>query len=971
MSPRIFIFRCLLLFAGMVFCSASAETVSFNREIRPILSDNCYACHGFDPNTREADLRLDTFEGATADNDGVIAIMPGDVEKSELWRRIHSTDADEVMPPPETHKKITKEQKEKLRRWIEQGAPYEKHWSYVPPAAAIPAVKQADWPRNPTDQFVLAHLEEKGLKPSPEAGKEALIRRVTLDLTGLPPSLPEIDAFLADTSPDAYEKVVDRLLASPHYGERMAVDWLDAARYSDTNGFQVDRDREIWAWRDWVIGAFNRNLPFDQFTIEQLAGDLLPNPTIDQIIATGFNRNTMLNEEGAIDPEEFLNEYASDRAETTVAVWLAQTLNCCRCHDHKYDPFTARDFYSMKAFFNNVPELGAGNYNATIRVNSPPQLRLPAPAIDAEIAKLRAEILQLENPVANQAASTVAWTTLAPTALQSASGAKLTIQPDGAVLASGENPAKETYTLTAPVALKTISAIRVEALPDDSLPARGPGRAVNGNFVMTDVRIAVNAPAAAVRSVDFKTAAATFSQEQFPVAHAIDADETSGWAIQPELGKPHAAVFALDTPIAVAPGATVTLTLGFHSPNVSHQLGRFRLAITDAPSTAATNPPATDQIAALKRKIQQLEQTIPTTLIMAEMPQPRPTFVLTRGAFNQPAEKVEPATPAVLPPMAADLPRNRLGLAKWLVSPENPLTARVTVNRFWQQVFGYGLVKTSEDFGSQGEWPTHPELLDWLATDFSGNGWDVKRLMKTMVTSATYRQGAAFTPELVEKDPENRLLARSGRNRLMGEFIRDQALAASGLLATKIGGPSVKPYHPPGIYEQLTEGKGTNSYVPGTGEDLFRRSLYTYWKRSVPHPAMLSFGTPFREVCAIQRPRSNTPLQALNLMNDPTYVEAARFLAVRMMENSPDPAQRLAFGFRAVLARAPRPAETAILARAHQRALADFKADPGAAKALIAVGTKPADPKYDPAELAALASVAGTILCMDETITKP
>lgn len=780
MFPRTVIFRCLPLFVGIV-CRAPAETVSFNREIRPILSDNCFACHGFDPNTREADLRLDTFEGATADNDGVIAIMPGDVEKSELWKRIHSTDVDEVMPPPETHKKITKEQKEKLRRWIEQGAPYEKHWSYVPPAAAaaIPAVKQAGWPRHPIDRFVLARLDAKGLKPTPEAGKETLIRRVTLDLTGLPPTLPEIDAFLADTSPDAYENLVDRLLASPHYGERMAVDWLDAARYSDTNGFQVDRDREIWAWRDWVIGAFNRNLPFDQFTVEQLAGDLLPNPTMEQIIATGFNRNNMMNEEGGIDPEEFLNEYASDRAETTAAVWLAQTFNCCRCHDHKFDPFTARDFYSMKAFFNNVPELGAGNYNASIRVNSPPQLRLPAPAIEAEIAKLRAEL------------------------------------------------------------------------------------------------------------------------------------------------------------------------------------------------AAAESAKSADQIKALKKRIQEMEMTIPTTLIMAEMPQPRPTFVLTRGAFNQRAEKVEPATPTAMPPMAADLPRNRLGLAKWLVSPENPLTARVTVNRFWQQVFGYGLVKTSEDFGSQGEWPTHPELLDWLAMDLSGNGWDVKRLMKTMVTSATYRQGAAFTPELVENDPENRLLARSGRNRLMGEFIRDQALAASGLLVPKIGGPSVKPYHPPGIYEQLTEGKGTNSYVPGTGEDLFRRSLYTYWKRSVPHPAMLSFGTPFREVCTIQRPRSNTPLQALNLMNDPTYVEAARFLAVRMMENSPDPAQRLAFGFRAVLARAPRPAETAILARAHQRALADFKADPGAAKALLAVGTKPTDPKYDPAELAALASVAGTILCMDETVTKP
>jgi hypothetical protein len=769
----------IILFSG-IHIGAASEVISFNRDVRPILSDNCFACHGFDPKTREAGLRLDTREGALADNDGVIAIVPGNIKKSALWERINSSDDDEVMPPPKTHKTLSSAQKKILRTWIEQGAPYEKHWSFVPPAAAaIPKVKNTDWPRNPIDHFVLAKLEAKAMKPTPEASKEALIRRVTLDLTGLPPTLSEIDAFLADTSPDAYDKLVDRLLVSPHYGERMAVDWLDAARYADTNGFQVDRDREAWAWREWVIGAFNRNLSFDQFTIEQLAGDLLPNPTKEQRIATGFSRNGMMNEEGGVDPDEFLNEYASDRAETTAAVWLAQTFNCCRCHDHKYDPFTARDFYSMKAFFNNVPELGRGNYDASTLLNSPPHLKLPTPEIEADLAKLRAEL-------------------------------------------------------------------------------------------------------------------------------------------------------------AVAETAK-----------------------------------AADQISALKKKIADTELNIPTTLIMEEMPEPRPTFILTRGAFDQLAERVYPATPEVLSPMAADLPRNRLGLAKWLVSPENTLTTRVTVNRFWQQVFGYGLVKTSEDFGSQGELPTHPELLDWLALDFSANGWDVKRLMKMLVTSATYRQGAAFTPELRETDPENRLLARSGRNRLLGEFIRDQALATSGLLVTKIGGPSVKPYHPPGIYEQLTEGRGTNSYVPGKGDDLFRRSLYTYWKRSVPHPAMLSFGVPFREVCTIQRPRSNTPLQALNLMNDPIYVESARFLAVRMMDSSADPAQRLAFGFRAVLARNPRPAEVVILERSYQRALTDFKADPVAVKALLAVGTKPTDPKYDPAELAALATVAGTILCMDETVTKP
>ncbi len=758
----------------------AAETLSYNRDVRQILSDNCFACHGFDPKKREAGLRLDTREGATANNDGVIAIVPGDVSKSALWKRINSTDEDEVMPPPETHKTISTAQKEILRKWIEQGAPYEKHWSFVPPAdEPMPVVKQNNWPRQPLDYFVLAKLEAKSLKPSPEAEKETLIRRVTLDLTGLPPTLAEVDAFLADASPDAYEKVVDRLLESPHYGERMAVDWLDGARYADTNGFQVDRDREIWAWRDWVIGAFNRNLPFDQFTIEQLAGDLLPNPTLDQRIATGFNRNSMLNEEGAIDPEEFLAEYAADRAETTAGVWLALTFNCCRCHDHKYDPLTARDFYSLKAFFNNVPESGNGNYNAAIRVNSPPQIKLPAPETEEKIRLLREQLAQAETAQAK------------------------------------------------------------------------------------------------------------------------------------------------------------------------------------------------DQIAALQKQIKAAELSIPTTLVMDELKVPRPTFVLTRGAFNAPGERVEPASPAVLPAMASDLPRNRLGLAKWLVDPQNPLTARVTVNRYWQQVFGYGLVKTSEDFGAQGDSPSHPEMLDWLAKDFVSNGWNVKRLMKMLVTSSTYRQHSRFTPELLELDPENRLLARSARNRLMGEFIRDQALATSGLLVNKIGGPSVKPYHPPGIYEQLTEGKGTNSYVRGKGEDLYRRSLYTYWKRSVPHPAMLSFGTPFREVCSLHRPHSNTPLQALNLMNDETYVEASRFLAARMMQSSADATARLTFGFRTVLARAPKPAELAILERAYRRALDDFTKDPAAAKALLAVGATPPDPQLNAVEWAALSTVASTILCLDETVTKP
>jgi hypothetical protein len=790
-SPRTVAFR--LLAAGVLISPLAAQAPDFNRDIRPILAENCFSCHGFDPGHREANLRLDTREGATAENDGVVAIVPGNVDASALWHRIRSTDPDEVMPPPKTHKSLTATQKHLLRRWIEEGAPYEKHWSFVPPAdAPPPPVIRADWPRNGIDAFVLARLESGKLKPSPEASKETLIRRTTLDLTGLPPSPEDINAFLADTSPHAYEALVDRLLASPHFGERMALQWLDAARYADTNGFQVDRDREIWRWRDWVIDAFNRNLPFDQFTIEQLAGDLLPNPTLEQRIATGFHRNNMMNEEGGIIPEEFLAEYAADRAETTATVWLAQTFNCNRCHDHKYDPFTQADFYSLKAFFHNIAELGSGNYNAPIRENSPPHLKLPAPEIEAEITSLISQLADAEGHLA--------------------------------------------------------------------------------------------------------------------ATHAED----------PEL------------------------------------------------------PARQERVAGLKKQLTAARHSIPTTLVMEELKEPRATHILIRGSYETPGERVFAGTPGVLPPMTPDLPRNRLGLAQWLVDPANPLTARVTVNRLWQQVFGTGIVASSDDFGAQGGYPSHPELLDWLALDFVRNGWDVKRLMKLFVTSATYRQQSHLTPELLEADPENRLLARGPRRRLPGEFIRDQALVAGGLLVPIVGGPSVKPYHPPGLYEQVTSGTGTNVYLPGEGDDLYRRSLYTYWKRSVPHPAMLAFGTPFRESCTVRRTESNTPLQALNLMNDETYVEAGRFLAERMMKSDAiTPADRLAFGFRVVLSRFPNPAELAILVRAHQRALADFQNDPAAANELLAVGAKPADPALDPAELAAFATVAGTILCMDETVSKP
>ena len=750
----------------------------FNRDIRPILSDACFHCHGPDQNTREAGLRLDVRDDATsATESGAVAIVPGHPEKSEVVRRIFSTDEDDRMPPDRSHKSLTPRQKEVLSHWIAQGAEYQNHWAYEP-VQRPPVPTPND---HPVDAFIRQRLATENLRAAEEADRVTLIRRATLDLTGLPPSLVEVDAFLNDTAPGAWERVIDRLMASPHYGERMAIDWLDAARYADTNGYQVDRDRSLHPWRDWVIQAFNENKRFDQFTLEQLAGDLLPNATVAQRVATGFNRNHMINEEGGVTEEEFLANYTADRVETTATVWLAQTFNCARCHDHKFDPLTQRDFYSLKAFFHNVSEKGAGDYSKPANVSSPPFLPVPGPDLAAKISAIKTDIEQ--------------------------------------------------------------------AAPDQS-------------------------------------------------------------------------------------------------------------------------PEGKARVAALTKSLEEAENAVPVTLVMDDA-MPRDTFILLRGAFDQPGEKVTATTPAIMPPMSDSLPRNRLGLARWLVDPAHPLTARVTVNRYWQMLFGTGLVATAEDFGSQGEPPSHPELLDWLAAEFISSGWDTKAMLRLLVTSATYRQSSKFTPAARERDPDNRLLARGPRFRLPGEFVRDQALAASGLLATKIGGPSVKPYHPPGLYEQITEGSGTTVYVPGKGEDLHRRSLYTYWKRSVPNPAMMLFDAPFRETCVMRRPRTNTPLQALNLLNDPTYVEASRRLAQRMLlEGGASTSSRLTHGFRLVTARHPRPAEMTILTASLERTLLDFQADQAGAEALLQVGEATTQPGLNAAELAAYTTVASTLLNLDETVTK-
>ncbi|MEQ1826612.1 MAG: PSD1 and planctomycete cytochrome C domain-containing protein [Pirellula sp.] len=966
---------CIALTLGIaaIQCVA-ADRVDFNRQVRPILSENCFQCHGPDPGQRKADLRLD---------------IPNPWDRNAMVERIFSQDSESVMPPPHANKKISDTQRDVLKQWVEQGAEYETHWAFAPIARpAVPCDSELHSEHrvlvnNPIDAFVAAKLRSHEWTPAPPAAKISWIRRVTLDLIGLPPTPQEVQAFQDDQSEFSYESVVDRLLGSPHYGERMAVDWLDAARYADTNGYQVDRNRELWPWRDWVIRAFNSNMPFDQFTIEQLAGDLLPNATLEQKIATGFHRNHMLNEEGGIIDAEFLAEYTADRVETTAAVWMGQTFNCTRCHDHKYDPFTQRDFYAMKAFFHNVPERGVGIYANPVRRNAPPFVQLAAPEIQSKIQglqeKLGLTIGQLDAFSKSMDADLAKWLQDVPTKLPpwQAVGQSLEIKP------SQEKTQKAGATLQLPAGV--VAALKLEVAPVLE----------NASFRWNEISVTQgDKTLKVVEGVDRGSLAPN------EVIKVVDANRKTNIDISVKKGSSIHAIVAFEQPLQLSDPTEIAIELGIES--LDHEV-TWRFATLEGPaeflvSTQTANlasKPANERTAneqlqlqkaflshraqyrelaasieSLKKAIQSAEDEIPTTLVMSEM-ETRKTFVLLRGAYDRPGEEVFAATPAVLPPLGDGLPRNRLGLASWLVDPAHPLTARVTVNRFWQQVFGTGLVRTSEDFGAQGELPSHPELLDFLANMFRESQWDVKRLMRMMVTSSTYRQHSQASHSWRELDGENRLLARGPRQRLMAEFIRDHALAVSGLLSTDIGGPSVRPYHPTGLYEQVTAGTGYNVYEPGTGKDLYRRSIYTYWKRSVPHPAMLAFDAPFREFCSMRRTQSNTPLQALNLMNDPTYVEAARGVGERMLREGGDsPESRIRYGFLLILSRYPTDRELQILSSTYRRALSDFDNDRTAATVLLSVGSSKLDPALDPIELAALTTIATTLLNLDEAISK-
>ena len=1046
----------LALWAALPGAAAPARPeprVDFNRQIRPILSDHCFACHGPDEGKRKAGLRLDREEDAFRKlKSGQHALVAGKPESSTLVERILTKDPDEIMPPPQHGKPLSPAQIELLKAWVQQGAVWQQHWSFIAPTVPeLPRVKDGKWARNAIDTFVLSRLESEGIQPNPEADPVSLQRRVTLDLTGLPPTVEEVDAFLADKRPDAYDRLVDRLMQSQHYGERLGQNWLDLARYADTSGYHFDGVRFMWLWRDWVIDAFNADKPFDQFTVEQLAGDLLPNPSVSQRVATGFVRNNMTNDEGGADPDEYLNKYVVDRVNTLGATFLGLTVGCTECHDHKYDPISTKEFYRLYAFFHNVPEKGLDRIRTD---NPPPRLPVPTPeqatrfveadfavkdaektlqdrtnelgetqekwerelgerpppppptngmafrwsfdgALDAgvawkgtnaaEFADARfGKALKLDGKAHAEAASRSEWGRTNAFAV----AAWVRLEGDGAILSQMEKgPGYRGFDLL--VSDRRLQTHLIHAWPDNALKVRtkdplpqnqwihvaashdGSGKASGVKLFVNGVRKDLETEKDQLKDSPATTEPLRLGSrngESFLKGQLDDLRVFSR-----SLSESDARALTFEGYAAI-----VAKSRGRRSEEERNELARFYRE-----NHAVDYLRAEKALAQARRNKDGFYSKIPTTLIMEELDPPRETFVLVRGDFRTRGERVEPGTPSFLPPLPPG-PTNRLALARWLVSKEHPLTARVTVNRYWAMFFGNGLVKTANDFGSQGEWPSHPELLDFMATRFRDGGpaaaptrrrgskepvvrpWSVRDLVRLIVTSATYRQAATATPDKLTRDPYNRLFTRGPRLRLDAEYIRDNALAVSGLLNPKVGGPSVKPYQPPGIWD------GTDSvFVQDHGQDLYRRGMYVFWRRSAHYPSFATFDAPNREVCTFLRQRTQTPLQSLVLMNDPAFVEAARGLAQRVLKEEPsDLDRRLVRAFRHTLGRKPQPDEVAVLKQTHQQQLARFQADPAAAKALIAVGESKAPESADPAGLAAMTAVANVLLNLNETITK-
>ena len=1009
---------------------AAPAKVDFNRDIRLLLSDNCLACHGPDSGKRKAGLRLDLKEGALAklksDN---FAIVPGHPEKSSLVERILTTNEDDHMPPAKSGKKLTPAQIDLLRRWVAQGAEWKPHWSFIKPERPpTPAVKLKTWPGNPVDSFILARLEKEGLKPSKQADKTTLIRRVTFDLTGLPPTPAEVDAFLADPSPEAYNRVVTRLLKSPRYGEHEARYWLDVARYGDTHGLHLDNERSMWPYRDWVVSAFNRNLPFDQFTTEQLAGDLLPEATREQQIASGFNRcNVSTSEGGAID-EEFYVRYGVDRTETMATAWLGLTVGCAVCHDHKYDPISQREFYQLFAFFNSMTD-AAMDGNALLPA---PVLKLPSdeqqkkirqldeaiPGVEKRIAAELARIDYHEpdpRPAATNPPQDFVWvedafpegSTLEPVGAATQwvegdrvfSGKRALIRSDAGLAQDVFSGAAQPLTpgkqdkLFVHVYLEPTNPPKTIMLQlhtsggwthranwgDENAIGWGekgtPSKLLMGQLPKSGAWVRLEVDAAKFEFSDgTKVDGMAFTQFGGTVRWDKAGIQSGGGQFDPA----SESLLAWEQQEARRDKSTAPKEVreaikqksADRKPEQVKLIRNYYLEHIYEPKRLIFAP-LQKEIADLRAQRSILEQSFTATLVSHEMDKPRGAFILKRGQYDQHGDAVIRGVPSVLPALKTGATTNRLDLARWLVSPEHPLTARVSINRFWQQFFGTGLVKTAGDFGATGEWPSHPELLDWLATEFLQSGWDVRHMIRLMVTSATYRQSSAVTPALVRRDPQNRLLARGPRFRLDAEMIRDNALFVSGLLVEKQGGHSVKPYQPPGIWEAVGyTTSNTAKFEQDHGEALYRRSLYTFWKRTAAPPFLTTFDAPSREKYCTRRERTDTPLQALVTMNDPQYVEAARQLGTRMIEHDIDAGRRLDFGFRVATARMPSRFEKAVLSEALNKYLARYRKDADAAAKLLSVGESPVSEKLNKPELAAYTMMGSLLLNLDETLNK-
>lgn len=1157
---------------------AAQPDVDFTRDIRPILSEYCFTCHGPDDQKRKAKYRVDTREGAYRSSDNQALIVPGKSSDSDFYQRLVSPDDDELMPPAKTGRKLSAAQIALVRRWIDAGAPWNEHWAFVPPRRpAEPSLPDSERARNPIDRFVLAKLRQEGLQPSAPAEKPELLRRATLDITGLPPTPEELDAFLADGDEQAYEKVVDRLLGSPRYGEHMARQWLDAVRYADTHGYHIDSQRDIWPYRDWVIDAFNRNQRFDQFTTEQLAGDLLPEPTTGQRVATGFVRCNMSTGEGGVIEAEYAAKYAFDRVETLGTVYLGATLICSRCHSHKYDPYPMNEYYGVYSLFNNLAEpVMDGN-----KPNPDPFLRLPTKEQTDRLAWLGQRLAEigkrLEGPDTDLDTRQRDWAERLHLRLgeqfsllrldTAASRTTETAQPaateDGSIQPAPGGHRTAVYDLTWRLAPGPLAGLRLELFappPPNPAANREPDR-YGLSEIEAELLVAKDGQTES-RPLAFGRGHANAEDPAHGVARVFDGKPDTGWAAPASRAhEPHTLFLVLQNVLDVPENARLHLRLKQEIPGVHGALPRFRLMaargtdivgllfpprpapwrvlgplpVTDplealtavhpaekeldgpraypgvrgevrwadnseiqdgrphtlvheihgvhgtrylakrivaasdrsseiqlrteawyrvwvngervaerttetgssegptripirlragsnevlvkvvsvngavsffcdidsgtdpAPPPAvagalAVNPSLTgpaadaardffrrqaapefrrlqDERGSIKAESERIDRSIVTTLVAKELAQPRETYLLTRGEYDKPAFKVPPAVFGSILPFPPNTPSNRLGLARWLTDPRHPLTARVTVNRYWQNYFGAGLVKTSDDFGSQGDRPSHPELLDWLATEFVATGWDVKRMQRLIVTSATYRQSSKGSPDVYGRDPENRLLARGPRHRLDGEAIRDLALAAGGLLREKVGGPSVKPYEPPGLWEAVSY-NNAQRYVQDRGDGNYRRSLYTFWKRQSPPPNMLTFDAPTRETCTVRRPRTNTPMQALATLNDPQFVEASRAFATRILRCSEDTEARLRWAFRVATARFPDARELTALRRLLDQQVTGFRAEPARAEAYLGVGGFAADPALDRMELAAWTTVANVLLNLDETLTK-